>query len=145
MNLRTIVIDDYQRLVPFWEKNYFVNEMDSFNRFRLFLDKNPDLSVLMEENGEILGTALGSFDGRRGYLQKVVTDKDQRRKGIGIQLVKEVLKRLKAFGVTYLSIAVDKDTISFYEKCGFKVSDSTSMNINFSDNKAYEEYSKNKK
>ena len=51
MNLRTIVIDDYQKLVPFWKKNYFVNEMDSFKRLKLFLEKNPDLSVLIEENG----------------------------------------------------------------------------------------------
>jgi ribosomal protein S18 acetylase RimI-like enzyme len=130
MNLKTIAIDDYQKLVPFWKKNYFVNEMDSFNRFKLFLEKNPDLSVLIEENGEILGTALGSFDGRRGYLQKVVTDKDKRKKGIGKQLVDEVLKRLQALGATYIPINVEEDSVTFYEKCGFMKTTQIPMNKN---------------
>jgi ribosomal protein S18 acetylase RimI-like enzyme len=130
MNLRTIVIDDYQKLVPFWKKNYFVNEMDSFKRLKLFLEKNPDLSVLIEENGGIIGTALGSFDGRRGYLQKVVTDKDSRRKGMGKQLVKEVLKRLQSLGGTYIPINVEENLVTFYEKCGFKKTTQIPMNKN---------------
>ena len=130
MNLRTIVIDDYQKLVPFWKKNYFVNEMDSFKRLKLFLEKNPDLSVLIEENGGIIGTALDSFDGRRGYLQKVVTDKDSRRKGMGKQLVKEVLKRLQSLGGTYIPINVEENLVTFYEKCGFKKTTQIPMNKN---------------
>lgn len=114
----------------FWEKNYFVKEMDSFNRFKLFLEKNPDLSVLIEEDGEIIGTAFGSFDGRRGYLQKVVTDKNLRRKGIGRQLVEEVIKRLKSLGVVYIPINVEEDLVTFYEKCGFKKTTQIPMNKN---------------
>jgi N-acetylglutamate synthase len=119
MNLRTIVLADYEKLIPFWEKNYFVKEMDNFERFKLFLEKNPDLSVLAEENGEIVGTALGSFDGRRGYMQKVVTDKNSRRKGIGKQLVEEVIKRLHELGAVYIPINVEEEFVTFYEKCGF--------------------------
>ena len=72
--------------------------MDSLDRFKLFLDKNPKLSFLAEVNGNIAGTALGSFDGRRGYLQKVVVDKVFRRQGFG-QVNKNLIgKRLeKAF------------------------------------------------
>lgn len=74
MLIRTITIDDYEKLFPFWKNNYFVSEMDNKEHFVLFLEKNPNLSVLAEENGNIVGTALGSYDGRRGYLQKVVND-----------------------------------------------------------------------
>jgi len=69
MTFRIITIEDYKKLVPFWQENYFVNEMDNRERFQLFLDKNPDLSILAEEDGKIVGTALGSFDGRRGILE----------------------------------------------------------------------------
>jgi N-acetylglutamate synthase len=128
MNLRTIIIKDYEKLVPFWKKNYFVTEMDSLERFKLFLKKNPGLSVLMEEDGKILGTALGSFDGRRGYLQKVVTDKDLRQKGIGKKLVEEVIKRLKSLGALYIPINVEEYNVTFYEKCGFKKTAQIPMN-----------------
>ncbi len=89
--------------------------------------KNPNLSLLAEENGIIFGTALGSFDGRRGYLQKVVTDKNNRKKGIGQQLVNEVLKRLREVGALYVPISVEPELIPFYEKCGFVKKDSLSM------------------
>ena len=129
MQLRKIEIDDYQELIEFWKKNYFVSEMDSSEHFRIFLEKNPELSVLMEENGKIIGTALGSYDGRRGYLQKIVASKESRNKGIGRQLVSEVVKRLKMAGAFYIPISVEEKLIPFYEKCGFVKKDSISMSI----------------
>ncbi len=122
-------MEDYDSLISFWKENYFVNEMDSLERFKLFLGKNPNLSLVAEENGIIIGTALGSFDGRRGYIQKVVVAKAYRKKGIGQHLAKEVIKRLEALGVTYIPIAVEKKFVDFYQNCGFKTTDQVPMNI----------------
>lgn len=130
MKVRTIVLHDYPNLVSFWKENYFVNEVDNIDRFKIFLDKNPGLSVLMEDKGVIIGTVLGSFDGRRGYLQKVVTDKNTRHKGVGKQLVGEVIKRLRALGVLYIPLSVEEKTVTFYEKCGFKKTKQVPMNVN---------------
>lgn len=127
MKLRTITLRDYDKLIEFWKENYFISEMDNSSHFAIFLDKNPDLSVLIEDNGEIVGTALGSYDGRRGYLQKVVTDRKHRKKGIGRQLVDEVCKRLKKAGALYVPISVEPELVPFYEKCGFVKRDSLSM------------------
>ena len=129
MQLRTITLDDHKKLIPFWGGNYFVTEMDNISHFQLFLEKNPDLSVLIEKNGEVIGTALGSYDGRRGYIQKVVTSKKSRNQGIGRQVVLEVIKRLKSTGALYIPISVEPELISFYKKCGFVRKDSTSMSL----------------
>lgn len=132
MQLRTITLADHPKLIKFWKKNYFVSEMDSFEQFSIFLEKNLDLSVLIEENGEIIGSALGSYDGRRGYLQKVVTCETLREKGIGKQIVSEVVKRLKTAGALYIPINVEEKSIIFYEKCGFVKKDSFSMSMDLS-------------
>lgn len=129
MQLRTITFDDFQKLSEFWQENYFVSEMDNSSHFSLFLEKNPELSVLMEENDEIIGTALGSYDGRRGYLQKVVSKKEYRKKGIGQKLVAEVINRLRSAGALYIPITVETELVSFYEKCGFVTKDSQSMSM----------------
>jgi len=129
MKLRTLTFDDHKKLIPFWKENYFVTEMDNISHFQLFLEKNLDLSVLIEDNGEIIGTALGSYDGRRGYIQKVVTSKKHRNQGIGKQVVLEVIKRLKAVGALYIPISVEPELILFYEKCGFVRKESTSMSL----------------
>ncbi|MBI4096862.1 MAG: GNAT family N-acetyltransferase [Candidatus Levybacteria bacterium] len=130
MSFRDITIEDYSMLVPFWKENYFVNEHDSFERFKLFLEKNPGLSLLAEDNGNIVGTVLGSYDGRRGYIQKLVVDKAHRRKGLGQELVRRVIKKLQTVGVTYIPITVEKNLLPFYEKCGFRVTEQIALNIN---------------
>ncbi|MGH7203998.1 MAG: GNAT family N-acetyltransferase [Candidatus Levyibacteriota bacterium] len=94
MQIRPVVISDYPKLVAFWKANYLLTPLDEYKRIKLFLGKNKDLSILAEENGKIIGTVLGSFDGRRGSLQKIVVKKDQRGNGIGQILVKEVVKKL---------------------------------------------------
>lgn len=129
MQIRTITISDYERLIPFWKVNYFVSEMDSLEHFKIFLEKNADLSVIAEENGEVVGTALGSYDGRRGYLQKVVTNMTHRKEGIGQELVREVAKRLKDVGAIFIPISAESELVSFYEKCGFVSKDSVSMSL----------------
>ena len=129
MDFREISLTDYDNLVIFWKANYFVNEMDNEDRFKLFLNKNPQLSILAEENGNIVGTALGSFDGRRGYIQKVVVDKTYRKNGIGQQLVQKIITKLKELGATYIPISVEQDYVHFYENCGFKKTTQIPMNI----------------
>ncbi|MBI4080677.1 MAG: GNAT family N-acetyltransferase [Candidatus Levybacteria bacterium] len=129
MTIREITFEDYDMLVPFWKENYFVNEHDSQERFKLFLEKNPGLSILAEEDGEIIGSALGSFDGRRGYIQKLVVRKDQRRKGLGKKLMENIIKKLRSAGVSYIPLGIEAEYVSFYEKCGLKKTKQVSMNI----------------
>lgn len=129
MTIREITIADYDNLILFWKANYFVNTMDSEDRFELFLEKNYNLSLLAEEDGAIYGTALGSFDGRRGYIQKVVVDREYRKKGLGQQLVQKVIEKLRLLGATYIPISVEEENVHFYEKCGFKRTKQTPMNI----------------
>lgn len=129
MIFREITINDYERLIPFWKEHYFVNEMDNKERFQLFIEKNPGLSILAEENDQIIGTALGSFDGRRGYLQKLVVDKAKRKHGVGKKLAGLVLEKLKILGCTYLPIAVEEELVHFYQTCGFKTTKQVPMSI----------------
>ena len=130
MTFREIDIQDYEKLIPFWKENYFVSEMDSRERFKLFLEKNPSLGILAEDDGVIVGTALGSFDGRRGYLQKVVVDKKLRKKGLGQQLVKKIIAKLQTLGTIFIPINVEQEFVHFYENCGFKKTTQVPMNIN---------------
>ena len=127
MNFREITISDHEKLIIFWKKNYFISEMDSKEKLKLFLSKNPNLSILAEDNKNIVGTALGSFDGRRGYVQKVVVDVSFRKKGLGKKLVEKVVNKLKLLGVTYIPVSVEKELVHFYEDSGFKETTQTPM------------------
>ena len=129
MEFREITLSDYDNLIPFWKENYFVSDMDSKDRFALFLDKNPRLSLLAKENEKIIATALGSFDGRRGYLQKVVVNQKYRGQGIGKKITEMVMGKLKSLGAVYVPISVEENLVEFYKNCGFKTTDQISMSI----------------
>lgn len=132
MTIRTITIKDHKQLIPFWEENYFVNELDDYEHFKLFLEKNLSLSFLAEDDEEIVGSVFGSFDGRRGYIQKLVIRKDYRKKGVGKQLLEKVISKLRSTGALYIPISSDEGLISFYEKCGFKKTKQIPMSISYS-------------
>jgi N-acetylglutamate synthase len=129
MQTKEVTMSCYWRLIEFWNKNYSVSGVDNANIFRTFLEKNPHLSIFVEKDGEIIGTALGSYDGRRGYLQKVVVSSYFRRHGVGTKLVKEVVRRLKSIGAIYIPISVEESLLSFYEKCGFTRTHSVPMTV----------------
>lgn len=127
MKIRFITIKDYPKLIEFWRINYLLTPLDDFERVKLFLEKNPNLSFLAEEKGEIVGTILGSFDGRRGSVQKLVVNKEQRGKGIGKELVLHAVKRLQDAGAMDIRFNTAEELVPFYEKCGFKKDSRPSM------------------
>jgi N-acetylglutamate synthase len=121
MILRPITINDFSKLIIFWQENYKVNVMDDYEHLKLYFEKNPELSTLAEENGETVGTCLESFDGRKGYISKVAVKFDCRKKGLGKKLVLETIKKIKGAGALDIRVACDGKLVPFYEKCGFKL------------------------
>ena len=91
--VRPITIKDYKELIEFWKENYLITPLDEFERIKLFLEKNPNLSLVAEEEGIIVGTVLGSFDGRRGSLQKLVVSKKVEVKELAKSWLQKQLKR----------------------------------------------------
>ena len=130
MKIREIILIDYKQLISFWKENYFVNELDNLKQFKLFLKINPNLSILAEDDGKIIGTALGSFDGRRGYIQKLVVSKNWRGKGFGKKLLESVVKKLHAVGAKYIPISCEKEMIPFYESSGFRKTNQITVSNN---------------
>lgn len=133
MTIRTMRVDDHKRLIPFWKEHYFYNTMDELPSFMLFLDKNPNLSFIAEDAGEIVGTVLGSYDGRRGYIQKLVVHKQKRKRGIGKKLLEKAVQKLISLGATYIPIASEPENVAFYEKMNFKQGSGTAMNFSTTD------------
>jgi len=119
MTLRAITIEDFPKLISFWKENYLLTPLDEFERVKLFLEKNPGLSLVAEEEDSIVGTVLGSFDGRRGSLQKLVVSKTYRGKGIGQRLVTEAVILLEKAGAIDIRFNTAEELVPFYEKCGF--------------------------
>jgi len=106
--LRRFTADDYPAARALWEATPGVglSDADEHQPIRQFLERNPGLSFVAEENGRLLGTILCGHDGRRGLIHHLVTARDARRRGIGRELLRRGLGALRAQGIRKCHILV---------------------------------------
>ena len=98
MKIRVMTIEDYGQVYKLWMsiKGFYIRSIDdSREGVEVFLKRNPDTSVVAEENGEIVGAILCGHDGRRATFYHVCVREDFRRKGIGKKMVVECMNALK--------------------------------------------------
>lgn len=125
MNIREMKIEDYDQVFALWKtiKGFGIRSVDdSKEGIERFLKWNPGLSVVAEENGEIVGAILCGSDGRRGCLYHVCVRKDYRRQGIGKTMVIRCMEKLKELQINKVSlIAFTQNDIgnAFWKEIGW--------------------------
>ncbi|MCL6603392.1 MAG: GNAT family N-acetyltransferase [Paenibacillus sp.] len=109
MSYRDMIITDYSAAYRLWEstEGMGLSSADSEEEIIRYLHRNPGLSQICEgENGEIAGTALCGHDGRRGFLYHVAVSGLYRGQGIGRELVKRCLNKLREEGIAKCHLMV---------------------------------------
>ena len=94
------------------------------------LQVQPELFIIAEEQGEVLGTIMAGYDGHRGWLYAVAVKPDRQGMGIGKALVKEAERRLSALGCSKVNLQVrstNKVVVGFYRSLGYAVEERVSM------------------
>ena len=107
MNIREMKIEDYDQIFALWKtiKGFDIRSVDdSREGIERFLKWNPGLSVVAEEEGQIVGAILCGSDGRRGCLYHVCVHKDYRRQGIGKTMVVWCMGKLKELQINKVSL-----------------------------------------
>ena len=120
--------DDYAPVLKLWERSgpgIHVGRSDSFDEVEKKLTRNPDLFLVAEYQGQIIGAVIGGFDGRRGMIYHLAVDIDVRRHGIGRALLDALEDRLRALGClrSYLMVRKDNSAAQFYEGQGWQTLD----------------------
>ena len=90
----------------------------------------PELFLVAEEDGAVVGTVMGGYDGHRGWVYALAVAPAHRRRGIARSLMLELQGRLSAAGCGKLNLQVragNEVVVAFYESLGFAVEDRISM------------------
>ena len=117
---------DYEAVLALWHSagpGVNVGSSDTREEIAKKLSRDPDLFLVAEEAGQIVGTVVGGFDGRRGMVYHLAVAAEYRGRGIGTSLMNELESRLKAKGCLkyYLQITSDNvDVVNFYEQLGWQ-------------------------
>jgi ribosomal protein S18 acetylase RimI-like enzyme len=88
------------------------------------LERDPDLFLVAEnEDGQVIGSVLGGYDGRRGIVYHLAVETALRRQGIGRALMEALEARLREKGCykSYLLVAPDNvAALEFYNEQGWE-------------------------
>ncbi len=114
--------DDYEQAARLWQsmdKGVHFSRSDVPAEIEKKIKRDPDLFLVAENDGQLIGAVIGGFDGRRGMVYHLAVDESHRRRGIADQLMIELEKRLVAKGCirSYLLVqAENAEARALYEK-----------------------------
>ena len=121
--MRPACIDDHGRLVELWtETGISVPPGDSRDELRRKLERDPELFLVLDDGDRLIGSVMGSFDGRRGWIGRLCVSSDHRGRGLAQQLIVAVEERLRAIGCPKVNLLVEptnSSAVGFYEHVGY--------------------------
>ena len=125
MTIRAMTLEDYENVHALWMtiKGFSIRSIDDYREgVERFLQRNPGISVVAEENGRIVGAILCGHDGRRGCMYHVCVDPDYRLKGIGKSMVvfaMEALRKEKINKVSLIAFTQNDIGNAFWKEIGW--------------------------
>jgi len=120
---------DYESVYGLWgsiEKGVHVGRSDTPAEIEKKIGRDPDLFLVAESEGAIIGSVIGGFDGRRGLIYHLAVANSFRGMGIGSRLMDEVESRLQAKGCLkcYLLVTHDNpEAEGYYQHRGWQPMD----------------------
>ena len=120
---------DYPSVRKLWQQagpGVQLSPSDEPREIERKLERDPDLFLILEEQGEILGTVIGGYDGRRGIVYHLAIRPERRGEGLGKVLMSEIEDRLRSKGCYKYYLLVRKEldqVLTFYESLGCELMD----------------------
>ena len=125
-NIRAFRMSDYDGLISLWDAaglHYNPEGRDSRAELRKQIAFRNTLYLVAEIDDRIMGSLLGTHDGRKGWLNRLAVAPAHRREGLATRLVKEAEKRFARQGIDMTACLVEdwnRDSMRFFESMGYE-------------------------
>ena len=90
----------------------------------------PELLLVGEHNGSIVGAVIAGFDGVRGWIYHLAVASEFRRRGLATQLVRAAEDGLRRLGCAKVNLqirATNHEVVAFYRSLGYEIEERLSM------------------
>jgi ribosomal protein S18 acetylase RimI-like enzyme len=131
MHIRPFRPADEAAVVALWGRCGLTRPWnDPHKDVRRKLAVRPDLFLVVEDAGIVIGTVMAGYDGHRGWINYLGVDPACRRRGVGRALMAEAERLLRAEGCPKINLQVrtsNGEAIEFYRRIGFATDDVVSL------------------
>jgi ribosomal protein S18 acetylase RimI-like enzyme len=94
-------------LLALWRKaETHPSATDDVDGLRTLFDSDPESMLVAEEDGDIVGALIATFDGWRGNMYRLAVLPEHRRRGIACALVRAGESRLRSRGARRITALV---------------------------------------
>jgi N-acetylglutamate synthase len=103
---------DYDALVDLWKQaglEYRPNGRDSKLSIVIQMSMDPELFLGAFEDGRLIGSVIATFDGRRGWINRLAIVPEERRKGVAKALIARAEKLLRQRGAMIIGAHVERE------------------------------------
>jgi len=125
--VRTFGWRDYEAVLAIWrDAGFTIGPSETRDGIALRIQRDPELFLVAELEGAVVGAVMGAFDGRRGWVYHLAVRADHQRRGIGRALLSEVEDRLRAIGCVKVNLVVaatNAAVVPFYEARDYRSDD----------------------
>jgi ribosomal protein S18 acetylase RimI-like enzyme len=127
VQIRPMTIREYDAVIALWQRAGLPFEPEGRDSFHAIAQPAPStaghLMFVAEAHGQIVGTAFGSHDGRKGWINRLAVDPRYRRRGIARQLVAKVEEALAHEGIMIVAALVEapnEPSLKLFRKLGYE-------------------------
>jgi len=96
--IRRLAMSDYNALIHLWRRTGLTHKpkgRDAREKIEQELDHNPHAFLGMFVDDRLVASVIATFDGRKGWINRVAVDPDFRGRGYGQQMIAEAEKTLR--------------------------------------------------
>jgi ribosomal protein S18 acetylase RimI-like enzyme len=131
MVIRPFRRDDEKQVIALWEHCGLVKpqnnpQLDIARKLAV----GADLFFVGERDGAIVATAMGGYEGHRGWVNYLAVDPELRGQQLGRAMMEALEQRLLALGCPKLNLQIrstNSDVIAFYRALGYSPDPVTSL------------------
>lgn len=129
MRIRNLKIEDYEEILKLWDRarlSYRPRGRDSYQEVKRRMENDPDLFLGAEEEGKLVGVVIATYDGRKGWLNRIAVDPAYRGKGLGLKLTRVGERALRKRGAKIIALLVERSnlaSLNLAQKAGYVIAE----------------------
>lgn len=123
--IRPFTMDDYDAVVALWDLcglPYKPLGRDSRESIRREMSGDIALFLVAEKGKQIIGTVLGTHDGRKGWINRLAVAPSMRRGGLAKELLEQAENEIFKKGIDIIACLIaegNETSMKFFEKSGY--------------------------